>query len=91
MFLLRAMHGSSYQPPASTNIFAGEPVAGKVSMQPWVEEFYREGITTGCAANPLRYCPEDQVMKKRLAGLTGSPRSGRHREVGRCRLARHRR
>jgi hypothetical protein len=36
-------------------------------MQPWVEEFYREGITTGCGTNPLRYCPENPVTRGAMA------------------------
>jgi fibronectin type 3 domain-containing protein len=63
VFVLRSIKGTSYQPPASTGIFADVPVAGKEWMQPWVEEFYREGITTGCATDPLRYCPENPVTR----------------------------
>jgi fibronectin type 3 domain-containing protein len=65
VFLLRAMHGSSYQPPAATGIFSDPSV--NLWMQAWVEEFYREGITTGCGANPLRFCPEDQVTRDQMA------------------------
>ena len=67
VFLLRAKHGASYQPPAVTGIFADLPVSGKEWMEAWVEEFYREGITTGCATNPLRYCPENQVTRAEMA------------------------
>jgi hypothetical protein len=67
VFLLRAMHGASYQPPTSTGIFTDLPVVGKEWMQPWVEEYYREGITTGCADNPLRYCPESSVTRAAMA------------------------
>jgi hypothetical protein len=65
VFLLRAVHGASYQPPAATGIFADPSV--NVWMQPWVEEFYREGITTGCGTNPLRYCPAAQVTRDQMA------------------------
>ena len=65
VFLLRAMHGASYQPPAATGIFADPSV--NLWMQAWVEEYYREGITTGCGANPLRYCPEDPVKRADMA------------------------
>ena len=67
VFVLRAIHGASYQPPASTGVFSDVPVAGKEWMQPWIEEFYREGITTGCAQNPLQYCPEQSVTRAEMA------------------------
>jgi len=67
VFVLRAKHGASYIPPASTGIFADVPVAGKEWMQPWIEQFYREGITTGCAQGPLQYCPERNVTRAEVA------------------------
>jgi len=67
VFILRAVHGAGYTPPAATGIFADVPVAGKEWMQPWVEQFYREGITGGCDLNPLRYCPERQVTRAEMA------------------------
>ena len=71
VFVLRSIKGTSYQPPASTGIFADLPVTGKEWMQPWVEEFYHEGITTGCADNPLRYCPEGSVTRAAMATFIG--------------------
>jgi len=69
VFLLRAKHGPNYVPPAAANppIFADVPVAGKEWMQPWVEEFYRQGYTTGCGTAPLRYCPESAVTRAAMA------------------------
>ena len=67
VFVLRAKHGASYQPPAGTGIFSDVPVSGKEWMEAWVEEFYNEGITTGCAASPLRYCPEQSVTRAEMA------------------------
>jgi hypothetical protein len=67
VFVLRSTHGPTYQPPAATGIFVDLPVAGKEWMQPWVEQYYHEGITTGCAANPLRYCPENSVTRAEMA------------------------
>jgi hypothetical protein len=67
VFLLRAVHGAGYVPPASTGIFSDVPAAGKEWMQPWIEQFYREGITTGCAQSPLRYCPEQSTTRGEMA------------------------
>ena len=68
VFLLRAKYGESHQPnPVQTGIFADVPVTGKEWMQPWIEEFYEEGITIGCAESPLRYCPERSVTRAEMA------------------------
>ncbi len=53
VFILRAIHGKGYVPPAASGYFADMPVAGKEWMEPWVDEFYREGLTTGCGISPL--------------------------------------
>jgi hypothetical protein len=67
VFLLRAMHGASYVPPAATGVFSDVPVAGKEWMQPWIEDFYAHGITSGCALAPLQYCPERNVTRAEMA------------------------
>jgi subtilisin family serine protease len=33
----------------------------------WVEAIYRAGITSGCATNPLRYCPDNAVNRDQMA------------------------
>ena len=58
---------TSYRPPPATGVLADLPVVGKEWMQPWVEEFYREGITTESAENPLQYCPEASVTRAAMA------------------------
>ncbi len=67
VFLLRAKHGSGYAPPPATHTFYDVPVAGKEWMEPWIDEFYAEGITTGCGVSPLRYCPEQNVTRAEMA------------------------
>jgi hypothetical protein len=80
VFILRALEGPSYVPPAASHYFADLPVTGKEWMEPWVDEFYRRGITTGCGTGPLVYCPEDAVKRQAMAvfivrafGLTTPP------------------
>jgi hypothetical protein len=65
VFLLRAIHGASYVPPAPTHDFADVPVTGKEWMEPWIEQFYTEGITTGCGGG--NYCPENNVTRAEMA------------------------
>ena len=67
VFILRAIHGIGYAPPDPTGIFDDVPVAGKEWMQPWIEEFFREGLTTGCTADSTKYCPEKPVTRAEMA------------------------
>ena len=52
-----ARHGSSYTVPPCVGIFADVPCETTPNAD-YIEAFYNEGITAGCAVNPLRYCPE---------------------------------
>jgi hypothetical protein len=70
VFLLRATQGTAYQPPLPRGIFSDLPVPGKEWMQAWVEELFNEGITTGCAENPRRFCPEDPITRAAMAVYT---------------------
>jgi hypothetical protein len=70
VFMLRSTKGPSFRPPASVppGVFSDVPVQGKEWMQAWIEEFYREGITTGCTASPsLQYCPERPTTRAEMA------------------------
>jgi hypothetical protein len=69
VFILRTIEGPSYTPPAASHYFADMPVAGKEWMEPWVDEFYRRGITTGCGISPFVYCPEDAVKRQAMAAF----------------------
>ena len=69
VFLLRALEGSSYAPPAASHFFADLPVAGKEWMEPWADEVFRRGITTGCGTGPLIYCPENPVKRQAMAAF----------------------
>lgn len=65
IFLLRGKHGGAYVPPPATGIFADVPPEGIVAA--FIEQVYAEGITAGCATNPLRYCPQDPVTRGQMA------------------------
>ncbi len=71
VFILRAIHAPGWTPPTSSGVFEDMPVVGKEWMESWVDEFYNEGITTGCAASPLRYCPENNVTRAEMAVFIG--------------------
>jgi hypothetical protein len=67
VFLLKTKYGSGYSPPAASHFFADLPVAGQEWMEPWIDEFYRAGITTGCGTSPLIYCPNQAVTRAAMA------------------------
>jgi hypothetical protein len=69
VFILRTLEGPSYSPPAASHFFADMPVAGKEWMEPWVDEVYRRGITTGCGTGPLIFCPETSVKRQAMAAF----------------------
>jgi hypothetical protein len=66
VFLLRAKHGSSYvPPPARGTVFAD--VAADSFGAAWIEQLAAEGITSGCATSPARYCPDAAVSRDQMA------------------------
>ena len=65
VFLLRAEHGKGYIPPAATGIFGDVPTTYWAAD--WIEQLYAEGITSGCSASPLLYCPTTTVTRDQMA------------------------
>jgi hypothetical protein len=65
VFLLKTRHGSAYVPPPCAGIFVDVPCPSATA--PWIEQLYHEGITGGCQANPLSYCPGSPVTRGQMA------------------------
>ncbi len=66
VFIERAM--GNYAPtPNPTGMFTDLPYPGLESFTPFIEEFYNDGITVGCALNPLKYCPQNYVTRGEMA------------------------
>jgi len=65
IFLLRAMHGSAYTPPAvgSSTGFADVPTTYWAAA--WIKQLAAEGITGGCGGG--NYCPEASVNRAQMA------------------------
>lgn len=75
VFLGRAIHGTTYNPPPATGIFADVPANYWAAA--WIEQIYNDGVTGGCSTNPLRYCPltgmtRDQMAKFMVKSMHGS-------------------
>ncbi|HEY9420300.1 MAG TPA: S-layer homology domain-containing protein, partial [Thermoanaerobaculia bacterium] len=67
-FLVRSKYGRSYQPPAATGtIFQDVPKSYWAAA--FIEKIYNDGITAGCASNPLRYCTEHLVRRDEMAAF----------------------
>jgi hypothetical protein len=66
VFLIRATRGPTFSPPAPSGLFADVPTTHWAA--PWIEQLYRDGITTGCSAGPPRYfCPASSVSRAEVA------------------------
>ncbi|RIK64034.1 hypothetical protein DCC62_26270 [candidate division KSB1 bacterium] len=66
VFLLRALHQSSYVPPApSRQTFVDVPLDHWAAE--WVEQLWQEGITGGCGETPRKFCPDDYVTRAEIA------------------------
>ena len=65
VFLLRAEHGSAYTPPTPTGVFTDVPTDHWAAA--WIEQLAAEGITGGCSASPMMYCPATVVNRAQMA------------------------
>jgi len=65
VFLERGINDSDYSPPGATGVFDDCPVSHWAAD--WVEQFYADGITSGCSTNPMMYCPDDLVTRAQMA------------------------
>ena len=65
VFLLKASEGTGYAPPVATGVFQDVPVGSFAAD--WIEELYGRGITGGCGAAPLRYCPANANTRGQMA------------------------
>lgn len=65
VFLLRTKYGAAYTPPPATGLFSDVNLG--IYYAPWIEQLYNEGITSGCGTSPLRFCPEQPVLRDQMA------------------------
>jgi hypothetical protein len=59
--LERAEHGTNFAYAATGAVFADVPASHPAAG--YIEQLYRDGLTKGCAQNPLRFCPDDAVRR----------------------------
>lgn len=64
VFLLKALLGSTYTPPACT-VASFPDVPCSNPFAPWIHDLASRGITGGCAGGD--YCPSDPVLRQQMA------------------------
>jgi hypothetical protein len=64
-FLMKTLYGSSHVPPTPVGVFTDVPVGNLFA--PWIEELYQLGVTGGCVASPLQYCPDNPNTRAQMA------------------------
>jgi hypothetical protein len=75
VLVLRSKLGPSYQPPAATGLVFADVPAGAFGAA-WIEDLFDRGYTSGCAASPLRYCPDASVTRAQMAVILLKARNG---------------
>ena len=66
VFLLKTLEGAAYAPPPATGTIFGDVPQGAFAAA-WIEELYNRGITGGCQASPLLYCPDRANTRGEMA------------------------
>jgi hypothetical protein len=64
VFMERAL-GNFSPTPSPTGMFSD--LSPSDPFTPFVEQLYNDGITSGCAAGPLQYCPGAFVTRGEMA------------------------
>jgi 2',3'-cyclic-nucleotide 2'-phosphodiesterase/3'-nucleotidase len=67
VFLERGVHGSAYQPPAVGASTGFNDVSTSYWAAAWIKQLGADGITNGCLASPLSYCPDRSATRAEMA------------------------
>jgi hypothetical protein len=74
VFLLRGIHGSSYNPPAVSGSTGFGDVSTNYWASSWIKQLAAEGITGGCGGG--QYCPDSPVTRAEMAVFLLKSRHG---------------
>ncbi len=62
VFLVKGYKPDGFTPPACQGTFTDVSCSGAyATFAPWIEQLYRDGVTGGCNASPLQFCPGNAV------------------------------
>jgi len=67
VFLLKTQNGASWPPPGPFGWFEDVPMSDPFAA--WIDTLYWFGITGGCNADPLLYCPGLSVNRGQMSAL----------------------
>ena len=67
VFLLKTRNGAFFDPPDCTGVFDDVPCTPGVGFSDWIETLYADGVTSGCSASPLLYCPTNPNTRGQMA------------------------
>ncbi len=67
VFLLKTLEGSTYLPPACTQVFDDVPCTPGTGFSDWIEELFDRGVTGGCSVTPPLYCPTNPNNRGQMA------------------------
>ena len=65
VFLLKALHGSTFVPPLCNGDFGDVPCPSQFAD--WIEQLAAEAITGGCGSG--NYCPLNPVRRDQMAAF----------------------
>ncbi len=66
VYIIRGVHGPDFVPPPATGtLFADVPASHPDAA--FIEKLFNDGLTGGCATNPLRFCPSNNVSRAEMA------------------------
>ena len=62
VFLVKGYKPDGFAPPPCQGTFSDVSCSGAYgAFAPWIEQLYRDGVTGGCSASPLQFCPGNTV------------------------------
>ena len=62
VLLVKGYKPDGFAPAPCTGIFQDVSCSGTyAAYAPWIEQLYRDGVTAGCNASPLQFCPGNNV------------------------------
>jgi hypothetical protein len=65
-WILRSAFGADYNPPPATGIIF-QDVAPDSLFSNYIEDFFNQGYTSGCSADPPLYCPDNPLTRAQMA------------------------
>jgi len=67
VFIMRGNFGGGYLPPSTPSHIFADNWVNTPWAETWAEAMYGQGLTAGCSASPLKFCPDDQLTNAQAA------------------------